>query len=672
MDGTGYGADRAPPQKTLPSEPLPFADTDNTEPGNWRQDLELSVVEARLLQRFGVSRRVLQNAKQRAQVFGLDVVSVLIANGVLDGPAWWTALARALGVNVRMALQPALTAPAFRKGRLAVPDPRVALVLEDADAVWPVQAIAPRGPAVDALAALLKRHPSLAARIVVAPPQVIADSVRQAASGAAARQAIDGLMTQAPHMSARTAPGWGQLACLAALALVAIVLMWAWPPVFVLAMAVPTCVAFLAVSLVRIAAGLLAPRRRPAVLRHGRAPRYLVLVPLVDEAAVVGDLIRALSRLRYPRERLTIVLVLEAHDEATRAAVAARPLPSWFATVVVPQGGPRTKPHALAYALSLFAGELVTVYDAEDRPHPDQLIEAAQAFATGSPRLACLQSPLVIDTVGHGSTWISRQFALEYDALFRRVLPVLAACKVPFPLGGTSMHLKRAVLDAVGGWDPCNVTEDADLGMRLARFGYKSGCLALPTYEEAPLCARTWVGQRSRWLKGWMQTWFVHMRAPVQLWREARPMGFLALNLFVLGSIVSAIAYPISLAVLILGFFGVVPIFADRTLWGDIWLVSFLVAFAAGVGASVWLTSVSIARTGAAKWRELALTPLYWLLAVFAFGVALIDFIRSPFGWRKTAHGRAPRRPVPDGGARPRSAARRPPRPPLRANGSPR
>jgi cellulose synthase/poly-beta-1,6-N-acetylglucosamine synthase-like glycosyltransferase len=450
--------------------------------------------------------------------------------------------------------------------------------------------------------------------------------------------------------------------------LAALGLFWMVPAFFVMAICLPASVAFLMVSAVRMAAGVVPDRRPPPMLRFGRAPRYLVLVPLHDEAAVVGDLIRALAALKYPRERLTIVLIMEADDKATIAEVAGRRLPAHFRAVIVPDGKPRTKPRALNHAMSLFPSDLVTVYDAEDRPHPFQLIEAAQAFGRGGGRLACLQSPLVIDTIGPGSTWISRQFALEYDSLFRRVLPILATLGVPLPLGGTSMHLKRAVLDRVGGWDPYNVTEDADLGMRLARFGYRTECLVLPTYEEAPITARAWIGQRSRWLKGWLVTWFVHMRDPFALWREAGPLGFLSLNLIVFGAAIAAIAYPISVATILLGLGGVLPVFADRSLWGDVLLVSFLLAFLGGVGASLWLTAVSVMRTRAAPPHELLFTLAYWFLLFLAMGRAIKGLILKPSHWQKTAHGQAPRRaPMATSISRPA-----PRRAPLRGPGSPR
>jgi cellulose synthase/poly-beta-1,6-N-acetylglucosamine synthase-like glycosyltransferase len=113
-----------------------------------------------------------------------------------------------------------------------------------------------------------------------------------------------------------------------------------------------------------------------------------------------------------------------------------------------------------------------------------------------------VQARLCIDT---RTSWLARYFTAEYAGQFDVVLPKLAALGLPLPLGGSSNHFRTVTLREVGGWDPHNVTEDADLGMRLARFGYRSGVVASSTYEEAPADIGRWLGQRTRWFKGWMR-----------------------------------------------------------------------------------------------------------------------------------------------------------------------
>lgn len=232
-------------------------------------------------------------------------------------------------------------------------------------------------------------------------------------------------------------------------------------------------------------------------------PRYSLLVPIYDEAAVVPDLIAALGAIDYPQDRMEVLLILESVDAQTRAAVAAAHLPPHMRVVVVPDGSPRTKPRALSFALRGAIGELVVVYDAEDVPEPDQLHRAARLLAT-DPKLGCVQARL--NVLNDRETWLTRQFAIEYTVLFDCMLPTLDRLNLPVPLGGTSNHFSRAVLDEVGGWDPFNVTEDADLGIRLARSGWKVKVLASTTWEEAPATFSIWLKQRTRWLKGWMQT----------------------------------------------------------------------------------------------------------------------------------------------------------------------
>jgi cellulose synthase/poly-beta-1,6-N-acetylglucosamine synthase-like glycosyltransferase len=183
--------------------------------------------------------------------------------------------------------------------------------------------------------------------------------------------------------------------------------------------------------------------------------------------------------------------------------LACTQLDAHMQVLVVPEGAPRTKPRATQYALQFARGEYVVVYDAEDAPEPDQLRRALAALRAGGERLGCLQAQLNI--YNSDATWFTRQFTVEYTALFDCILPTLERLRLPVPLGGTSNHFPRAVLDAVGGWDPYNVTEDADLGIRLARAGWHVGVLNSTTWEEAPPTFRIWKGQRTRWLKGWMQ-----------------------------------------------------------------------------------------------------------------------------------------------------------------------
>jgi cellulose synthase/poly-beta-1,6-N-acetylglucosamine synthase-like glycosyltransferase len=244
------------------------------------------------------------------------------------------------------------------------------------------------------------------------------------------------------------------------------------------------------------------------------------MVALYREAAVAEQLISSLKRLDWPAVLLDIKLVCEADDHETITALNALALGPCFEIVEVPPCNPRTKPKALTYALAAARGEYLAIYDAEDRPHPQQLREAYARFQTSPAEVACLQAPLIITNAKE--SWISALFSLEYSGLFRGLLPMLAGSRMPLPLGGTSNHFRTETLLAVGGWDPFNVTEDADLGLRLYRLGYRADVIVRQTLEDAPTAIRVWMAQRSRWFKGWLQTWLVLMRHPRRL---ARQMG---------------------------------------------------------------------------------------------------------------------------------------------------
>ncbi|WP_244498781.1 glycosyltransferase family 2 protein [Methylobacterium sp. GXS13] len=261
------------------------------------------------------------------------------------------------------------------------------------------------------------------------------------------------------------------------------------------------------------------------LLAEAELPIYTVLVALHREAAVVPRLIQGLAALDYPAAKLDIKLLIEADDPETAAALARIALPARFAVITVPPGMPRTKPRALNAALPLARGALLTVYDAEDVPDPGQLRLSASLFARLPERTACLQGRLVIDNADDSR--LARAFALEYAGLFDVLNPALARLDMPVPLGGPSMHLRTRILRALHGWDPWNVTEDADLGMRLALAGYAVGDLPSATIEEAPARLGPWLAQRTRWLKGLMQTSLAHGRRPRQCPSPRHPGGAL-------------------------------------------------------------------------------------------------------------------------------------------------
>ncbi|MEZ5913011.1 MAG: glycosyltransferase [Paracoccaceae bacterium] len=274
-----------------------------------------------------------------------------------------------------------------------------------------------------------------------------------------------------------------------------------------------------------------------------RLPVVSLIVPLFHERDIAARLVRRLERLDYPREFLDIVLVVEAEDDSTRRALAGAQLPGWMRVLTAPPGSLKTKPRAMNVALDFCRGSIIGIYDAEDAPAPDQIARVVQRFHERDERVACLQG--VLDFYNPRTNWLSRCFTMEYAAWFRVVLPGLERLGLAFPLGGTTLFFRREALEALGGWDAHNVTEDADLGIRLARHGYRAEFLDSVTEEEANCRAMPWIRQRSRWLKGYMMTWAVHSRRPLRLWRELGTWKFLGFQVMFLGTISQYLLAPV-------------------------------------------------------------------------------------------------------------------------------
>ena len=386
------------------------------------------------------------------------------------------------------------------------------------------------------------------------------------------------------------------------------------------------------------AAASLAPVRSRLFLpaRDEIWPIYTILCPLYREAGVVFDLVASLNRLDYPKHALDIQLLVEGDDLETIAAAVAAANSPHIEVVIVPAAAPRTKPKALNVGLARARGDFITVYDAEDRPHPAQLRAALYAFTHGHERLACLQAPLVIDNAR--ASWISRQFAAEYAIQFQEILPLLARLKLPLPLGGTSNHFRTEMLREIGGWDPYNVTEDADLGYRLARDGFDMGVIAPPTWEEAPITLAAWLKQRTRWVKGHLQTWLVLMRDPVRAAREMGVRSFAAMQLVLGGGLLASLLHAPLLALLVYTAIARVHILGPADVM--LALCGYVVAVFAALTASALSGDLSHTRA--------ALTmPLYWPLATVAAVGAVVELVLRPHHWAKTAHGVSQRARLP-------------------------
>ncbi|WP_420394390.1 glycosyltransferase family 2 protein [Acuticoccus sp.] len=495
------------------------------------------------------------------------------------------------------------------------------------------------------LASLLARRPDIAAQLVVVPPQALAAAVPLDGPRINIGR-LEPLHGVPAHALAERVITRGQGA-IGLVGLAAVATAAAHAPAIALNGGILTMtgvlLAYASTRALALAAtdtpGALRPR-----LNSGALPDYSVLVPLYREDRGLAHLVQALRRLDYPHEKLDVQFLVEADDTLTQHAVLRETAGLNCRMTIVPGGRPRTKPRALNVGLRQARGEYVTIYDAEDRPDPLQLRIAAEVFAASPPDLAALQARLTIDHVS--DNWLTRMFAIEYACLFDHVMPMVGAHGRLLLLGGTSNHFRTDALVRVGGWDPYNVTEDADLAIRMRRFGYRTAMIPSHTFEEAPVTIGAWLKQRSRWFKGFMQTWLVHNRAPRTLVREVGLADAVVLHLFLLGALAAALAhcaFVLQLALLASG--------QANLLFGPSAWVGGLQTLAVTLGytASFALGAISIRhRRGIAisPWAVLWF-PVYWLLMGAAVLIALHDLVRSPHHWRKTTHGvaRRPRRP---------------------------
>ncbi|MCP5088764.1 MAG: glycosyltransferase [Rhodobacteraceae bacterium] len=388
-------------------------------------------------------------------------------------------------------------------------------------------------------------------------------------------------------------------------------------------------------KLITLAAFLTTPKRSSDPDRATRLPKVSVLIPLLRERDILDRLIHRMAKLTYPKELLDICLVYEADDAETRNHLLHRKLPYWMRTIEVPESIIQTKPRALNYALDFCRGDIVGVYDAEDAPEPDQIHRVVREFQDAGKDVACVQCRL--DYYNSRTNWISRCFSIEYAILFRVILPGLQRLGLPIPLGGTSVFFRRDKLEEMGRWDAYNVTEDADLGMRMRRFGYRCICVDSTTYEEANFRVLPWIRQRSRWLKGFLQTYITHMRHPIQLFRRFGLPGFLTFQVLFLGTFSSFAAAPIVLPIWALSF-GLDPGIYSSSSIGFLHLL--IAAFLGTEALLLLLGFVAVRARGERQlfWYLPAML-FYWPIGALAAYKALFELFFHPDYWDKTAHG---------------------------------
>ncbi|MBL8580004.1 MAG: glycosyltransferase [Mesorhizobium sp.] len=570
---------------------------------------------------------------------GTDFVAELVACRLVDEQELGRALAAHLGVEWVDKIDPDRLVVSREAGMslLSGQPLRRAVGYLGTDGVV-CYLLAPSGVDISALRRRIAGSADMAHKLKLVAPETLRAALLDFLRPDLLRKATMGLFDRYANLSARVVVNAWQ-GVVGGMLLVAIpVLLLLAPGATWLAMHVVFSFFFLACIGLRFAAIATVDRKQSAPPPRLRSdmPVYSLLVALYREAEVAPELVSALERIEWPRSKLDIKLVCEADDDDTLRALRALQLPSHMEIVEVPPSEPRTKPKALAYALPLARGEFVALYDAEDHPHPNQLLHAWQTFRESPDDVACVQAPLEI--ANRGSSLLARMFAFEYAALFRGILPWLSGRRLPVPLGGTSNHFRRAAIEQAGGWDPYNVTEDADLGMRLARFGYRTETIRCPTWETAPEHLSAWLPQRTRWFKGWVQTWLVHMRHPWRLLRELGFWPFFVGQILFAGMVMSALAHPF---LLLTGVALAVDFVLERQSsgWKTTLLALDLVSVAGGYLSFLLLGwQVLKLREKLGFWKIVLFTPVYWMMLSWAAWRAVWQLWRTPFLWEKTPH----------------------------------
>ncbi|MGV8969427.1 MAG: glycosyltransferase [Microbacteriaceae bacterium] len=480
---------------------------------------------------------------------------------------------------------------------------------------------------------------------VVAPSWDIKSAVLTVFRHAVADEAANELWRQNPAMSARIVFSRGQkIGGIVIVVTLAVLAFW-WPFAVVTGLVALASLVFLAGTVFKFVVAMQGAQfdiveritdAEVASLSDAELPMYTVLVPVFREANIVAQLVKNLGNIDYPTEKLEVLILIEEEDLETRAALEGAHPPPHFHVVTIPRGAPQTKPRACNVGLYLATGEFVVIFDAEDTPDPDQLKKAVIAFRRGGDKTVCVQASLNYFNADENA--LTRMFTLEYSYWFDYMLAGLDVLELPIPLGGTSNHFRTETLNELGGWDPYNVTEDADLGIRASAMGYRVGVINSTTMEEANTSIPNFIRQRSRWIKGYMQTSLVHARKPVSLLKQIGFVRFLSFALLIGGTPLTFLFvipfYVLTALTLFLPSEWLFEIFPVWLLW--LCLVNFIF----GNSVMVYLSMMGPYKRGTFSLTLWAmLNPVYWFLHSIAAYKGLWQLLTNPHYWEKTEHG---------------------------------
>jgi len=388
-------------------------------------------------------------------------------------------------------------------------------------------------------------------------------------------------------------------------------------------------------------------------IKDEELPLYTIFIPVYREAESLPQVLSNVAKLDYPRDKLDVKIILEEGDEETIQAAkklglvagemketkresktANLHLEKSFETIIVPGADIKTKPRACNFALKRALGEFCVIYDAEDNPDPDQLKKVVCAFRRLDREYICVQGKL--NYYNPTQNMLTKWFTLEYYFWFDYYLPGLDRINAPLPLGGTSNHFRTEALREIGGWDPYNVTEDADLGMRIHRHQLKTAVIDSYTLEEANSKLWNWIRQRSRWQKGYAQTFLVYMRYPLKLLREIGIRSFLLFQLTFGGNFYLPLVNPILWWVTIATF-----VFKGAFSFLFLYPIFIFCLFNLVVGNSIYIIIHLYAAIRTRKYFLIPCAifiPLYWVLISIGCWKGTIQLITRPFYWEKTTH----------------------------------
>ncbi|HEX9721795.1 MAG TPA: glycosyltransferase family 2 protein [Candidatus Paceibacterota bacterium] len=378
------------------------------------------------------------------------------------------------------------------------------------------------------------------------------------------------------------------------------------------------------------------PDKSVRALSASKLPFYTILIPLYQEAPIVPQIKQAMEAIDYPSEKLEILITLEEYDAETRKAIEQANFPDHVRLIQLPNVSPKTKPKALNVAFSQVQGEFIVIYDAEIIPDPDQLKKAVLAFRA-YPNIACLQTRL--DHYNTEQNLLTRLFNIEFNFYYDLFLPGLQKFGFPLPLSGHSTHFRVEALRKVQAWDPYNVAEDCDMGIALCRMGYRTGVLDSQSKEEAVTSLSAWMRQRTRWMKGFLQSSVVHLRDPIALKKDLGGWKNFVAFLFIVPGNVALNFFNLFYWALLLTWFITHSLFVQELFAGPVLSIS-TISFIGGNMLFIYFNAIaSFKRRKYGLVKYALLSPLYWLLLAFATGRAVVQLVYSPYQWEKTTHG---------------------------------